>query len=168
MRGSLGLPGPSTPRSMRVGGRRAQLPVSEWGHSVSTVSVCPSLGLLFQAKGHACLGDPSPPNPQSVCLFAVCSRLGVLTPILTVNVNGPIHRVPPDTHPCVYSFYLPHPVSGRSPTAAAAVNARINTHVGLTQPGAPVLSGTQKLGSGFRQLSHPLPGSPIFCNLIDL
>lgn len=38
------------------------------GHSVSTVSVFPSPGLPIQARGHACLGDPCPPQPPSVSL----------------------------------------------------------------------------------------------------
>lgn len=161
LRGAGG-PGPAhpSPRRRREGGRPwAQLPVSGRGHSVSTVSVCPSLGLPFQARGRACLGDPSPPSPPSVSLsFAVCSRLSVLTLVLTVNVNGPILRVPPDTHTPGSTPLCATPASGRSTHCCCyqhqnkhrrSHSARLLSSLG---PG----SWAGHPGSGCRHMSHPL------------
>lgn len=132
MRGSPGLAHPFTPRSVRVGGRWAQLPVSGWG-AFSFHCVCLSFpGVPFQVRGRACLGDPSPPNPPSLCLFAVCSRFGALTLILTVNVNRPIHRVLLDTHTCVCPFCSPHPASGRSPNCCCYQRQNKHTWVSLS------------------------------------
>lgn len=102
------------------------------GHPVSTVSVLPSPGLPIQARGRACLGDPSPsPNLcLSLCLFAVCTRLGVLTLVLTVNVNRPILRVPLDTRTAVSTLSVHHIPRLANPPTAAAMNAGINTYRG--------------------------------------
>lgn len=98
MRGGPGLARLLLPRGARVGGRWASLPVSGLGAS-SLHRVCLSFpGAPLPGRGCACLGDPSPQNPPSVCLFAVCSKLGVLTLVLTVNVTRSILCVPPDTH----------------------------------------------------------------------
>lgn len=57
-------------------------------------------------------GIPIPPKPLSVvCPFAVCTRLGVLTLVLAVNVNGPISRVPLDTHTPVSTLSVRHTLS---------------------------------------------------------
>lgn len=96
-----------------MGGRRAQLPVSRWG-AFSLHCVClPSPGLPIQVRGHACLGDPCPPKTclSVVCLFAVCTRLSVLSLVLAVNVNGPVSHVPLDTYTPVSTLSVHHTLS---------------------------------------------------------
>lgn len=118
------------PRGARVGGRPASPPVSRLGAS-SLHCVCLSFpGAPLPGGGRACLGDPSPQNPPSVCLFAVCSNLGVLTLVLTVNVPRSVLCVPPDTHTylCLLLPFAAPRVWPIAPPNAAAINTRINTH----------------------------------------
>lgn len=133
----------------RVGGLQSPLRLSllPWGS--------PS------GRGHACLGDPNPQNLPSVCLFAVCSKLVVLTLVLTMNVTRSILCVPPDTHthlclllpfaaPCVW------PITP-APQCCCYQHQNKHTH-GSHSTWPPVLSGLQQPGSGLRQMSHPLAG----------
>lgn len=133
MRGSPGPAPPSAPRCVGVGGWRAQLPVSGWG-AFSLHCVClPFPGAPHPGEGPCMSGGPLPPPTSvclSVCVFAVCTRLGVLILVLAVNVNGPLLRVPLDTHPCVDPFCSPHSTSSPSSPLLLLSNTRINTHRG--------------------------------------
>lgn len=133
MRGSAGPAHPSTPGGVGMEGRRAQLPVSGWGAS-SLHCVCPPFpGAPHPGEGPCMSGGPLPlPKPLSVSVSLCClyTRLGVLTLVLTVNVNRPILRVPLDTRTAVSTLSVHHIPRLASPPTAAAINTRINTYRG--------------------------------------
>lgn len=133
------------------------------GHSVSTVSVFPSPGVLFQARGHACLGDPSPPNPSSFCLSLCClSKTWCPDPCSCCEcqqTNPPYS--PPHTHTPVSTLSVQHTLRLADPPTAAATNTGINTHRGShsTRGSCPLWdreAGLEHPGSGFRPKFHSL------------
>ena len=107
-------------------------------------------------------GTPAPQTLRlSVCLFAVCPRLGVLTLVLAVNVNRPSLRIPPDTHTPVSTLSVQHTLRLADPPTAAATNTGINTHRGShsTWGSCPLWdreAGLEHPGSGFRPKFYSL------------
>ena len=72
-------------------------------------------GAPHPGEGPCMSGGSLPPETSVclsvVCLFAVCTRLSVLSLVLAVNVNGPVSRVPLDTHTPVSTLSVHHTLS---------------------------------------------------------
>lgn len=127
MRGSPGLAHPFTPRSVRVGGRWAQLPVSGWG-AFSFHCVCLSFpGAPLPGEGPCMSGGPQPPKPSVslslCCLFKIwCPDPHSHRECQQTNPSCP----PRHTYLCLSLLFTKTPRLADPPTAAA-INARINT-----------------------------------------